>query len=330
MNNKGFTLLLIIIVVGITGVTGAVLYTGINKNKSSPETPFQNQLKPKTEPAQNNVNNSKLTFSKVTKEKLLFTGGYADPTFTQLDNGTMMLYVNKFGTAGSGYKAYTSSDGLTWTEKTNVSLPNASTGRVVKFDNKVRFYYPGLQPIKPSDPPAAIMSSISNDGFAFTKESGNRIIPKTGFYLEGPTVIKLTDGKYRMYFNENETASKERRISKIYGANSFDGLTWTRDENPTLESDQTVEKAPTDWPQALHPFVLKRPTGGYLMLYNTHSKIYAATSEDGVNWTKTGHVGIVGADADGYYLPDGTLRVYYGNFSPQTSGVVYTIDLKEE
>ena len=329
MHKKGgFALLLIILVVGIMGVIGAVLYTGINK-RPSPETSLNNPLKPKTETAVNTSNDSKLSFNKVSPEKLLFTGGYADPTFALLDNETMVLYVNKFGTGGSGYKAYTSNDGLTWTEKTNVSLPNASTGRVVKFDNKFRFYYPGLQPIKPSDPPASIMSSISGDGFSFTKESDNRIVPKSGYYLEGPTVIKLAEGKYRMYFNENETASKERRISKIYGASSPDGLTWTRDEKPTLESDQTVEKAPSDWPQALHPFVLKRPTGGYLMLYNTHSKIYAATSEDGVSWIKTGYVGIVGADADGYYLPDGTLRVYYGNFSPETSGVVYTVDLKE-
>lgn len=320
---SGFTsILVLILIVGIGVAAGAFYLTQKNTSSEKIKSSF---LTTKT----NTKNNSRITFKKVSEAKLLFTNGYADPTIIKLDNGTLVLYVNKFGPGGSGYRAYTSTDGLTWKEKTNVSLPNASTGRVVRFDNKIRFYYPGLQPIKPTDPPATIMSSISNDGFSFAKESGDRVVPKSGYYLEGPTVIKLSNGKFRMYFNENETASKEKRVSKIYAASSVDGLAWTREEKHTLESDQVVEKA-TEWSQALHPFVLVRPKGGYVMFYNTHSKIYAATSTDGLSWTKVGYVGIEGADVDGYYLPDGTLRLYYGNFSPQTSGVVYTVDLKEE
>lgn len=325
MNRKGFAGIIILIIL-VAGIGVALLVFSSVKTE-----PLSTVIPTLQSPQATNVTQkaaSKIT--KVSDEKLLWTGGYADPTVVKLKNGTLVMYVNKFGTGGSGYKTFTSSDGLTWGEKSGANPPTAATGRAVRFGDQVRFYYPGLMPIKPTDPAASIFSSISFDGYSFTKESGERVKPKDGYYLEGPTVIQLEDSSYRMYFNENETASKERRVGKIYGASSSDALTWTRDEKATIESDQKVEKAPADWPQALHPFVVKRPTGGYLMLYNTHSKIYAATSTDGVSWTKIGYTGINGADADGYYLPDGTLRVYFGNFSPETSGVVYTVDLKVE
>lgn len=192
----------------------------------------------------------------------------------------------------------------------------------------MRFYYPGLQPIKPSDPPADIFSSFSDDGYSFVKESGVRVSPRSGFYLEGPTVIKLKNGSYRMYFNENTISSKEKREGAIWGATSSDGLSWVRDEKVTLGSIPDG-KNPSNWPQALHPFVLERQDGSYLMFYSTHSQVYAANSDDGINWEKIGSVGINGADVDGYYLSDDTIRLYYGNFSPTTSGVIYTIDIKE-
>lgn len=188
----------------------------------------------------------------------------------------------------------------------------------------------GVMPIRPADPPAALYSSVSKDGFNFTKEEGARISPQDGHYLEGPTLIKIADGKYRMYFDEDTISSGQNKVGKIWGATSTDGLKFTRDEKPTIESNPSVEQMPPDWQQALHPFVLKRPDGKFLMFYNTHSKVYAAISNDGVAWTKLGYIGIEGADVDGYYLPDGTLRLYYGNFSPQTSGVVYTVDLQEK
>lgn len=272
---------------------------------------------------------SGFTFKKVSQDKLLFTGGYADPTFARLSDGTLVLYVNKFGSGEpSGYHAYTSSDGLNWKEHSS-NMPNAATGRAYVTEKGVRFYYPGLGPIRPTDPPASIFSSFSKDGFNFDKEAGERVKPRDGSYLEGPTVIELPDGNYRMYFNENTISSGQNKIGKIWGATSADGLNFIRDEKPTIESNPLVEQMPPDWPQALHPFVLKRPDGKFLMLYNTHSKVYAAISSDGISWKKLGYIGIEGADVDGYYLPDGTLRLYYGDFSPQTSGVVYTVDIQE-
>lgn len=65
------------------------------------------------------------------------------------------------------------------------------------------------------------------------------------------------------------------------------------------------------------------------MFYNSHSKIFAAYSLDGYSWKKLGGIGVKGADVDAFYTEDGNIRVYFGDFSEQTSGVVYTGILKE-
>src|SRR5690606_19068371 len=77
------------------------------------------------------------------------------------------------------------------------------------------------------------------------------------------------------------------------------------------------------WTQALHPLVIKNPKGGYLMLYNSHSEVYAAASNDGKTWDKLGKIGLHGADVDGYFQEDGSLRLYYGDFTEATGGLVY-------
>lgn len=268
------------------------------------------------------------SFQKLSEPKLLFTGGYADPTILKKSDGSYIMYLNNFSKQPATYEAHTSQDGLTW-KLASAKLPRASTGRAVPFGSKIRLYYPDQTPIRPSDPPASILSATSPDGFTFTMEPGTRIDPRDGYYLEGPTVFQLPDKSYRMYVSENETASAEKRISAIWGASSADGVTWTRDDTPTIEATVADEHIPSDWPQALHPFVLTRADGSYLMFYNTHSEVFAATSADGLTWKKMGTTGIHGADVDGYYVTDDTIRLYYGDFSQSTSGVVYTIDIKE-
>lgn len=318
----------------ITPIILCLILTACSPKASEPDPSLANRFTPngQEQPGLQNGQPSKVTaaaiFTKVSEPKLLFTGGYADPTYAKLTDGTQVLYLNSFAQQPSEYQVYTSDDGLDWT-KAKGQLPDASTGRAVPFGTQIRLYYPDRTPIKPSDPPASILSAISDDGFTFTNEAGTRVDPRDGYYLEGPTVIKLADGTYRMYFSENETASAEKRISAIYGASSTDGLAWTRDQTPTLESSQQAENAPPDWPQALHPFILTKKDGSYLMFYNTHSEVFAASSADGKNWIKIGYTGIRGADVDGYYLPDGNIRMYYGDFSPETSGVIYTVDIKQ-
>lgn len=131
-----------------------------------------------------------------------------------------------------------------------------------------------------------------------------------------------------MYFEEVESADPNKRAGGIWGASSTDGLTWTRDSEITIEDTENKAGDPSKWPQALHPYVITKPDGTYLLFYNTHSEIYFAESKDGKTWTKLGKIDVHGADADGVYLPDGTFRLYYGDFSETESGQVYYVDLK--
>lgn len=261
----------------------------------------------------------------------LFTGGYADPvTFKVGDEYHMFLnrFGQNFGPGQNGYYLLTSSDGIEWTETTKTQFPGIATGRVMQFGETYRFYYPTQASLTGGGESQRFMSASSTDGTTFTDEDGVRVTPRDGYSLEGMTVFALPDGTYRMYFNENLDSSKEQKVSEIWGASSTDGLTWTRDEEPTLKAE-TEELKGGGWAQMLHPFVLKRPSGGYVMFYNSHSRVFYATSQDGMTWTKQGMVIADGADVDGFYETDDTIRLYYGDFDPATGGLVYMTTLTE-
>lgn len=315
---KGVGLPIILIMLAIVAVAGAFFFF----QKSVPKN--LNQIAQN----QDDIKKDSSDFSfEISDKKLLLTGGYADPSVVKV-NKTYIMYVNQFGGGGSSNIIYTSSDGVTWKDS-GKKVPGGPTARGYMTETGVRFYYPTQTPIKPSDPPSQILSAMSKDGLNFTNEEGIRMKPAEGYTIEGPSIIKIND-TYRMYFSEFKAEStQQRKDARIVGASSEDGLNWTRDEKPSLESDEIVEKAPSDWPQALRPFILKRPKGGYIMFYNTHSKIFLAYSDNGYAWKKLGGLGIKGADVDAFYQPDGTIRIYFGDFSEATSGVVYTGILKE-
>lgn len=316
---RGFATFIIVLIATLVLAAGGYLFFQ-KQNSPTLNTIIENTSKQITS------NESNQVYFENSDKKLLLSGGFADPSVIRL-NDKYIMYVNKFGSGPSANVVYTSLDGVTWID-TGKKVPGAPTSRAYIMDGIVRLYYTTQVPINPTDPPSQILSAKSSDGLTFTSEVGIRLEPTKGYIIEGPSLIKTASG-YRMYFSEfEEKKPQERRNGKIYGANSKDGLTWNRDEKPSIETSE-VENASSDWPQAIRPFVLERPKGGYLMFYNTHSKIYAALSSDGISWEKIGGLGIRGADTDGYYLPNGDIRIYYGDFSEKTSGVVYTTILKE-
>jgi hypothetical protein len=274
---------------------------------------------------------SQTKISVLEEGKLILTGGYADPTVVPTATGYRM-YVNRQSNGPGGYLTYVSPDGIAWTKEKDIIISGVATGRAVVLPTGIRFYYPGVQPIKPTDAQADMYSSFSTDGVTFTKDAGTVLKPRSSaHYVEGPTVFQLPDKTWRMYFNENTVAAANQRDGEIWGASSADGLTWTRDAALTMQADSveaTVEGKRAPWKQVLHPFVVSNPKGGYIMLYNSHSAIFAATSADGLAWDKIGPVGIHGADIDGYFQADGTMRIYYGDFSPADGGMVYMGVLK--
>lgn len=320
-------LVIVIAVLLVFAGIAAVLLKKESKRTSDASKPAASSTSQKQVPAFTKI-------SVLEEGKLVLPNGHADPTVVPTAEGYRM-YVNKQRGGPSGYLTFVSADGITWTKEKDMVIPGVSTGRAIVLPDGIRIYYPGPQPIKPSDPPADMFSSFSTDGITFTKDAGTRLSPRSSaHYVEGPTVFQLADKSWRMYFNENTIAAAMQRDGEIWGASSKDGLTWVRDDKVTLAADAEESKqangSPAPWKQVLHPFVIKNPKGGYIMFYNSHSEIFAATSTDGLEWEKIGRVGIHGADIDGYFQDDGTIRVYYGDFSEATGGVVYMAVLKVE
>lgn len=118
MKQKGFgSILIILIVFLIIGAGGFVFLNSSSVLKNSELKTSNDFIKEKVE----NKSSGK-SFEKVTEEKLLFTGGWADATYINFLNNHI-LYVNKFGSGPSGYHAYTSKDGLEWKEYVGESMP---------------------------------------------------------------------------------------------------------------------------------------------------------------------------------------------------------------
>ena len=118
----------------------------------------------------------------------------------------------------------------------------------------------------------------------------------------------------------------------MYSSFSTDGVNFTKD-------DGTVLKPRSSAHYVEDPTVFQLPNKSWRMYFNENTvaagnnrdgEIWGASSSDGLTWTKIRDVGIHGADVDGYFQKDGTIRVYYGDFDPATGGKVYMGVLKTQ
>jgi hypothetical protein len=249
----------------------------------------------------------------LTDEKHLFYGGYADASVIQRDDGTYLMYLNrsKEVEARPGVFILSSTDTLTWRQETETVFRGVAVGRAVRFPDGVRYYY--HQPPWRKVDRGTIVSSFSKDGLTDWQYEGVRIEKRPGYAAVGPTVIRLHDGTYRMFFHEaklDETGRVPRvPETTIIGASSKDGLTWKRDNGPSIVPERGVEYGRVL--NVRHPFAMPWEDG-YLMFYWVHSLIYAAYSPDGYNWQKLGSTGIRGADPHLISLGEGRYRIYYG------------------
>jgi sucrose-6-phosphate hydrolase SacC (GH32 family) len=317
-------LLIVIAIIVIAVLIGLAFVLTRAKNPSVSQSPLESNSNTQINQPSENSTSAKMKVQVIEEGKLALPKGHADPSVVETATGYRM-YVNRQSGGPNGIMIYKSTDGVTWEKESDIVIPGAATNRAVVLPDGVRIYYPQSQPIRPTDPTANMLSSFSNDGLNFNEDPEIVLAPRSSeYYVEGPTVFQLSDNTWRMYFNENSVAAAMQRDGEIWGASSSDGVTWVRDTSSTLVSD--IEGGP--WKQVLHPFVLKNPVGGYIMFYNSHSEIFAATSNDGLTWEKLGEIGIHGADVDGYFIDENTIRVYYGDFNPTDGGLVYTAVLE--
>ncbi|MDP3733456.1 MAG: hypothetical protein Q8Q91_02830 [Candidatus Daviesbacteria bacterium] len=171
-----------------------------------------------------------------------------------------------------------------WSE-TGVVIPGGyADADVVDLGNgKFRMYYsaePGTKDFQ-----GQVYSAISSDGIKWTTEEGTRITLATF-----PSVIKLSDESYRMYFQENR---------EIKSAISTNGLTWKREDGVRIDAKNTAGLTLTG---VLAPTVMKIKEE-YVMVYagainqpyekekvpnkETHPLLWA-TSKDGLTFEKKG------------------------------------------
>jgi len=176
-----------------------------------------------------------------------------------------------------------------------------------------------------------IKSATSLEGRTFTIEEGNRLEEGTA-----PSVIKLDDGRYRIYYHIDDGSGKTVVKSAI--------------SKSTLDTDSAMLEfaietgvrlsygGEFDPDGVLHPSVIALPNnGGYRMYYDGEIKktdqeftwrILSANSPDGLTWTKDEKVRInveedspLGADlawnAHARYVPlTGTYELYFGVQTP--------------
>ena len=138
--------------------------------------------------------------------------------------------------------------------------------------------------------------------------------------LSGAKVITTNDG-YRMYLAETaevvEGVSGSRRAVlvdriRIWGMSSVDGDDWVWDEGIALEYAE--EKEGFGRNSYVHsvsdPEVVRMDDGTFLMFYSANGELYAAKSNDGIDWRKTGAVGVKGVDVSMVALGGDRFLVY--------------------
>lgn len=173
---------------------------------------------------------------------------------------------------------------------------------------------------------------MSSDGLTFTVEDGFRITAEaaafTGTHVgatSGATIIRLADGRYRMYFSDLPRPGDPPGGHRIKSAVSADQLHWTMEEGVRVGPG-----APMLTGSAEHPFALSNPDGSVALYYGKFGGpgtggpegIYHSTSVDGLTFETETYDIFFGNDPDAVRLADGTLLMYYGQFDPQVGGTI--------
>lgn len=168
-------------------------------------------------------------------------------------------------------------------------------------DGSFRLYVPSHQ--------EGIISAVSSDGFAFTRENGVRI-------TDGgmPAALLLPDNRVRMFLNGMKDGQ-----AGIFSMISSDGLDFAAENGMRIS-------APADNIVVNNAQPIRLTDGSYLMLYQLHdaqftdrpapwtyTEIHIATSTDGFNWTANPTVIAYGGTACVVETADGVLFVYYVN-----------------
>ena len=233
------------------------------------------------------------------------------PEVIELSDGSYRMYYG--GGNPARILSAVSTDGITWTKEGIRLSPGGNLDDtmgspvVVKLeDGTYRMYYVGASR-KIGGYHQRTLSAISGDGLTWTKEPGIRIDvggPYDSHYANGCSIVRLQDGRYRMYYHGDAYSAG----SYILSAVSNDGINFVKE--PGIRVGGNVGCSD----------VIRLPDNTYKM-YFSRKEIHAAVSADGLNWVETDNVLSLGGPGDYdehalghpdfYAFPDGTKRIYY-------------------
>ncbi|MEK6973451.1 MAG: hypothetical protein AABW72_05430 [archaeon] len=165
-----------------------------------------------------------------------------------------------------------------------------------------------------------LYSAISSDGLIWKIEDGVRFQDvgdgKPGeIFTSVPDIIRLTDGKLRMYF--------ARGLTSATAVSNDDGLTWTKETN--LELGKI----------ALDPEIVLLEDGNYKLFFTAFEDefgvgeqwIMSASSSDGIEFV-LGEGKLIGPSTPGGLITDPDIvkvdngyRMYYGEFEKGEQGI---------
>ncbi len=248
----------------------------------------------------------------------------ADTSATLLPDGRVRMYI--FG-QGRGVVSAVSvaADGAAFVAEAGSRLPDGSgmPRVVVNPAGGWRLYFTSG---------GGIRSAVSTNGLNFTVEEGFRITAEAAGFTgttagaaSGATVIRLADGRYRMYFSDLPRPGDPPGGHYIKSAVSTDQLRWTMEAGVRVGPG-----APTLTESAEHPFALANADGSITLYYGKFAGpggtategLYHSTSADGLTFAAETYDVFFGNDPDAIRLSDGTLVMYYGQFDAQVGGTI--------
>ncbi|MCZ7358032.1 MAG: DUF2341 domain-containing protein [Candidatus Methanoperedens sp.] len=227
-------------------------------------------------------------------------GGWAsNPSIVKLADGKYRMYHSDASsvppyTYPTNIRSAISSDAMNWTKESGIRVGEGYGGQegwanepevLVLSDGTYRMYYDHEYAFG-GWVRGVILSAISSDGLNWTKEQGTRI-DYGGTYdtvlAEGPNIVELSDGTYRMYY---QGLNSQYGNYRILSAVSTDGFNWTKEEGIRINIGGTYDSFGVSSPR-----IIKFSDGRFVLSYSGadaqwNSRLLTAVSADGLKWSK--------------------------------------------
>lgn len=238
----------------------------------------------------------------------------ADATAAVMPDGRIRIYW----AAGEGLASAVSSDGVHFTQEPGIRLQMSIGGPHIRVlalpDGRWRLFFTDQKN-------HGIGSAVSDNGLDFTVEPGLRVsVADAGVStpdLSTGDVIKLPDGRWRMYFSSFSFVPRppEKVHEVIKSAVSSDLLTWT------VESGIRVGGTTGITGSGEHPSAIQRSDGTIALFYGRPVPFhaYVSLSHDGLTFTQELPVVDEVLDVAAVPRPDGSALVYYGTYVAATN-----------